>query len=73
MPTSAAQVLGCLYGAHALITQAQTLTADTSGSDLGPLLSALLAEIEAAEAELAHGLNRRIAELLPSGFTYSPD
>lgn len=73
MPTATARVLGCLYGAQSLLRQAQTITADTTGPDLEPLLSALLGEIEAAEAGLAHDLNHRLAELLPPGFSYSPD
>lgn len=74
MPTTtpAARVLGCLSAADALIRQAQTLAPDTA-SDLEPVLRALGAEIEAAEATLSHDLNHQLAALLPQGFAYLPD
>lgn len=71
--TTTAAVLGCLYGAHALLTEAQSLTAATSGPDLAELLTKLTREMAQAEEDLQHDLNHQLAALLPSGFAYLPD
>jgi hypothetical protein len=71
--THTARVLGALYGAHTLLTQAKTVADERHALDVGPLLAALNSEIQSLEEDLQHDLGHQIAALLPDGFSYSPE